>query len=67
MGPVIKEGNRRPLTEADMPGLARRDQAVHLQGLVEVRQQEKKKGGGREKKRKRRARGVGTRVEDTAP
>jgi hypothetical protein len=63
MGPVIKEGNRRTLTEADMPGLAKRDQAVHVQGLVEVRQQHKKKGG-RKRGGKLRAMGVGRLVEE---
>jgi len=44
MNPVIKIGNKRTLTEADMPGLAKRDQAVHVQDLVEVRR-EGREGG----------------------
>ena len=48
MNPVIKIGNKRTLTETDMPGLAKRDQAVHVQDLVEVRLVEEDREGGRE-------------------
>lgn len=48
MNPVIKIGNKRTLTEADMPSLAKRDQAVHVQDLVEVRRRRRKREGGRE-------------------
>ncbi len=36
MNPVIKVGNQRALTEADMPELAPRDQAAHLRDLAQV-------------------------------
>lgn len=39
MNPVINEGNRRMLTEKDMPELTKRDKAVSLKGVLQVRRE----------------------------
>jgi len=46
MNPVIKEGNKRLLTDMDMPALARRDQARHLKELVQVQREARSQARG---------------------